>query len=674
MSQSYLDKFRSKIPLTQGNQLLRRLTTKKNSGEIRTLEEFKTQLKTLTTQLLEEKLRPTLSLLKAIPGQDISSTQFNEMLERIDDDLETAFVEANNLDEIIETHHKLIQQVSLKAIRFALNKLRAKVSLYEFINSNEAGFNEALYNTFTEAESLQTTRSSEVASLVFVDPRTSSTISNSEDAFIDLVGERLTLGGDQLNYIEPKNIEWLANENSVRGEINVEFENTDIKNLLDNTKNTFWVVAILQSSIKTSGVSVEIRLTLPGVQDVNFVEVEPATDTSLILTNISYFSAFNQRLDVNVSDTTISGPTRVNFQKVAAKDLILRFRQDNYKEVQYTEKLAKSNFHKALVTDKAPAEILDVSEDLQETLSSDFLLSTVFKTQNTTGKQKKYFQYLVGFDNVRVGHHTYDDRSIFVSSKKTANKPGVVGIKVEETRPVQLMNSDVILSSSYLYPPRDSAEDSKIYHGAVEYWLAVQSFSPTGFIVATDIIPILPYMAKRIYHECLVLTHKSSTSVVSNNMGSLMFYADANSNDILVYKNGVQLEYSTDWTFVADGTNDEITLETPGSEFRMRRGIQIQGTVSPLDIYTVSYTPRTSNSLALPSDTTLFNVVDLTGDQTIRMTKDNIIVMDKFRGSYEVDKADFYLIIIFRKTSAINNFSPAVEEFTLATGSRGNES
>lgn len=671
MSQKFLDKFRSKLPTTQGNQILRRLVEKRNSGEIRTLDEFKNRLKELTTELLKERLKPTIKLFDAVPGRDISSTQFNDMLSHIEDDLEAAFIEAENLDEVIEAHHQLIQQVSLKTIRYSLNQLKAKVSFYEFISNNTAGFDDALHNTFTEAGKLSTSRADEAASLVFWDPRKGSSISEDEDAIIDIIGERLTAGGKELTYIIPKDIEWLANENSIRGEINVEFENSDLNNLLDNTLNTFWVVAILLNEINTSGVSCELRLALPGTRDVNFVEIEPATDAPLVLTDIGYYSASNERQSVSVADTIIQGKTRINFQKIAAKDLILRFRQDNFKEIQYVEQLAQSNFHKALTNETVPANTLDISSDLEEILSSDFVINDVFQAQDTTGSLKKYYQYLVGFDNIRLGHHLYDDRSVYASSKKVVSNPRALGLKVEETRPVQNISSSIITSSNYLYPNRETVEDNKIYHGAIEYWVVGESYNSSGFLIATDIFPILPYQAKRVYHERLIFTHKSSSSIVNNNQGSLVFYTTEDPLDILVYKNGILLEYSTDWTFVADGVDDKLTVENPDSGARMRRAVQITATVNPMDIYTVSYTPTVSNSLVIPSDDTLFTTVDLTGDHTVRMCKDNIVVLDKFRDSYEVAKAHFYLIIIFRRTSSVNNFSPAVEEFTLATGSRG---
>jgi len=119
----YLEKYRSALAKTQGQQVLKTLLGKKDSGEIRNLDEFKDRLKKLTTELLSNKIRPTFRLWPAIPGEEISSEQYNDMLERIHNDLETAFREANTIDEVLAAHCELINNVSLKVLRYAINNI-----------------------------------------------------------------------------------------------------------------------------------------------------------------------------------------------------------------------------------------------------------------------------------------------------------------------------------------------------------------------------------------------------------------------------------------------------------------------------------------------------------------------------------------------------------------------
>jgi hypothetical protein len=103
----------------------------------------------------------------------------------------------------------------------------------------------------------------------------------------------------------------------------------------------------------------------------------------------------------------------------------------------------------------------------------------------------------------------------------------------------------------------------------------------------------------------------------------------------------------------------------------MSRGIEI-ALVRPLDIFTVSYTPSMSNTRVIPLNVNdeLFEIVDLVGDQSLRLFEDFVILADQLKNGVEVAKADIYLTIIMRRNSAVESFTPFVEEFMLLTASR----
>ena len=137
MPDRYLTKFRSVLPKVQGEQILKVLQTKKDSGEIQTIEEFKSELTRLTQILLSEELIPSLKLFFGDAREIIDSETYNFMLERIEDDLAAAFREANNIEDVLQAHKDIINKVVLKAIQFGINQLEERVSLYEFINGNK---------------------------------------------------------------------------------------------------------------------------------------------------------------------------------------------------------------------------------------------------------------------------------------------------------------------------------------------------------------------------------------------------------------------------------------------------------------------------------------------------------------------------------------------------------
>lgn len=669
---SYLDKFRSALPSTQGNQMLQLLISKRDSGEIRTIDEFKNKLKELTAKLLANQVAPTFELLTAIAGEDISSERYNYMLSRINDDLAAAFIELDNLDEIITAHHNLINEVSLKALRFSLNELEARVSLYEFLNKHDKGFDDSLFNTFRGFQKENTSRSDDAAAMVLVDPRKHEPILSHEDCYVDPIGERLMLGFSDNNLASIKEIIWLANANSIRGEIDASFKGSLLSNMIDGTRNTYWVAPILLSERRTEGALMELAVYLNANQDINYIELEPASLYPMTLIGIDYIDAGNTRRTASTGTLQITSPVRINLQRITTSCLIIKLKQTNYEEIQFVRKAGTDNFERA-VTGEIVSSIdkVSITEDLKKVLTSDFVLTDLYGLKSTVIDQVKYFEYVIGFDNIRAGFSSFNERGVYASIKKTVSSLGQVGLTVSETRPLQTSSSTTIVPTSFSYPSRSSSEDENFYHGAVEYWLVVQSFASDNYLISTDNIPILPMGASRIYHEQLVFVSKS-TGAINNNQSQLIFYTLASNTDVLVYRNGTLLTYNVDWEFIADGDSSNLTTETPASGSPMKRGIRIKGMVNPLDVYTVSYTPVVSNILTLVTESTLQSIVDLTGDplSSTRLVRDNIIVFGENRESQPVDHCDVYLVILMRRNSAEQNFSPTVDEYMLVVGSR----
>jgi hypothetical protein len=672
LSQNYLQSYRSALPTAQGNQIIKILTQGRDSGKIRSIEEFKKNLQELTSKILAERITPTLKLYMATAGTDTSPEQYNYMLDRIQDDLEAGFIEADNLDLILDAHHNLIQDVVLKSLRYAVNELESKLKFYEFIDKNEQGFDNALFNTFREAIQGITARSASVASLLFVDQKTHQPILTDEDCWIDTVGERLLLGPATNTLIQPKNAVWLSNSNSIRSELDVTFSNSSIQNILDGTQKTYWVVPILLSETKVSGVPMEVALEFGGSRTINYVDIEPASLYPITLLGIDYQDANNIRLSTDVEETILTGPIRVMFTRISANSLILRLKQRNYTEIQFVQRTGESNFHRAILGQSLDnIDVDSITEDLKEILTSDYILSDLLGLSTTVSQQSKYFEYTFGFDNIKPGYSSYDSRGIFVSAVKKIKDLGQVGLKIEEYRPYQLPGETGQYFEQYSYPVRSLSEDDKFYHSSVEYWLVCQHYSVDGLLISSDTVPVLPLNTNRIYHERLLLTANTS-GILNADLGQLMFYTLGSGTDVIVYRNGTALTFnaSDGWEFVTTGDVSGLTVETPASGKPMKRAIRIKSTVQPLDIYTVSYTPLLSNTYTIPSDTTNLYTVDLVGDHSARLTQDNSIIFESIRKGNTISYTELYLTIIMRRNSSIDHLSPVVEEYMLVTGSR----
>lgn len=672
MANSYLDKYRSALPQAQSEQIIKILTQNRDSGKIRSIEEFKNNLQKLTSKILAERITPTLKLYMAIAGVDTSPEQYNYMLDRIQDDLTTGFAEANNLDLILDAHHNLIQDIVLKSLRYAVNELESKLRFYEFIDKNDQGFDDALFNTFREAIQGASGRSASNASLLFVDQKNHQSILANEDCWVDTIGERLLLGPATDSAVQPKSATWLSNSDSIRSELDVTFSNNSIQNILDGTQKTYWVVPILLSEIRTSGVPMEIALEFGGSKTLNYVDIEPASLYPVTLLGIDYKDASNVRLSTDVEETTLTGPCRIMFTRIGANSLILRLNQSNYTEIQFVKKPGESNFHRAILGQSMDSIDIDsISDDLREILTSNYILSDLMGISEATLEQVKYFEYTIGFDNVKPGYASYDSRSIFVSTVKKVNGLGEVGLKTEEYRPYQLSGETTHHFEQYSYPARTTSEDEKFYHSSIEYWLVCQHYSTDGLLISSDTVPILPLNTQRIYHERLLLT-ANTPGILNADLGQPMFYTEASGSDIIVYRNGTALTFgaSDGWEFITVGDVSGFTVESPATGKAMKRGIRIKATVQPLDIYTISYTPRLSNTYTIPNDTTKLYTVDLVGDHSARLTQDNSIIFEPVRKGNTISYTELYLTIIMRRNSSIDHLSPAVEEYMLVTGSR----
>ena len=669
MANNYIEQFRSSLPQNQGNQILKLLTTKKDSGEIRTIDEFKTQLQDLTNKLLQSQSAPTLKLFRAITGKIISAEQFDDMLERIQDDLSAAFSEADTFESISSDHYQLINNVALKSIRLGLNKLESQISLYEFLGRDTNGFDNARYEKFNSSDISQVSRSDKAAASVYIDPKSLDLVPSSENASIDVLGDELFIGLQTGGDVFITQATWLSNGNSLPGEVDATFKKSVISNVIDGTEDTFWIVPLLFKAPLIGGAPMEISLSLGTAQPVNYLRIKPASLYPMELEQIDYIDSLGVRKTAYSSAIEIRSSARVDFPTVITSTLILRFRQYNYEEVQFVRQVSSNEYSLAVegYSSDSPS-VSSLSDSLRQTLSSDFILKDVYHVQDAISQGQKYIEYILGFDNIFVGYGSYNERGIFAAEKMKVSAPGQIALRIKEYRPAQIVGSSTIALQEFKYPTRSGVNDSIFYHGSLEYWIEAQLFTADNLLAATYTFPILPLHASRIYHERLIPTVASTGSLLVNE-GQLAFYTLASGTDVLVYKNGLPLTYSTDWEFVSIADTSGLTIESPGTGKPMKRGIKINGLASLSDIYTVSYTPTLSNTRNLPSTVTTQTIVDLSGNNGIRLVTGNIAVFDKDQLPFDVAYANFYLITLLRRNSSLEELSPSLDEYLLLTSS-----
>ncbi len=663
---SYIEKFNSTIRKKQTEQILKLLNRQRATGQIRTVEEFTTKLDSLVRELTQLNITPTLKLHEAEKKDLTSSETFNFMLERVEDDLITGFGEAYNIDQVQRAHEAVVRDVILKNLKHGIAELESKVDLYEFLQNDSNGFTSSIFSTFRESRDERTARStSRQAAALFTDPRTnSSTLAGSEDANIDLVGERLTLGFSTKDLFSPRNVTQLFDNETATSVEAVTRPGTLLRNMVDGRKGTYWVQSVLVKSGRTRLVT-KLEFDLPGTKTFNFVELEPANVYAFKLTNIFYYDTSNVLRTLVSPDLNIVGTTSYIFPTITTSKVILEFECTTSKISNFQIDRENHLIWQALDSpDQTINGLASGFQGIQIPLS--VAKAAGFPVIGTRSFSGKTFE--IGFDNVRFGKGSYSSKSIYVSKPLETYDPLQVGLKTLEKRPSaeSLFTSPEMTSTTY-----DVGDDDSFFHGSIEYWVIKRDFDTAGNIVATYKIPILPTGVSRVHHERLVLTERSSSGTFLRDVGTLMFFADPDVSSIKVYRNGSIL-LSTDW--------EDVTTEedrTPNSGDRMKFKIRIKSLLAG-DIFTVSYTPVVSSTISLPEvleeySTTGISIVDLAGNLAARSVNENLLVLNKGPTSNRVVKSYIYLCIMLRNNTSDSSLTPAVEEYTLVVGEKNLE-
>jgi hypothetical protein len=202
----YLDKFVSTMPANQARYVVQFLNEMKDSGLIRTTEEYNTQLQALTAQLKSDESQPLFKLFMAQVNELIDADKFNAMVKHAKADLQVAFIEADNIATVLELHKNLYKLTVLNGLKRAVDSIGNKISLYEFLRNNTDGFSSGQFNTFDDTDSL-TDRTSTIAKQLYLDRTTGSLMQEFYDSDIDINGQRLILPSYDNTEIVPTQVE-----------------------------------------------------------------------------------------------------------------------------------------------------------------------------------------------------------------------------------------------------------------------------------------------------------------------------------------------------------------------------------------------------------------------------------------------------------------------------------
>jgi hypothetical protein len=634
----YLDKFVSTIPAVQGKQITEILNTKKDRGEIRTIKEYSKEADRLFEVLTASDPLPTLKLFLGEKDKSIFSETFNFMMERVIDDLTTVFQEAKNIADVATLHRRLIIETILRSLRFAIHSLNDTINVHEFLSNNKDGFTAAQFNSFTQDNLLRTARTDAVASATYVDPITGLLVSTAEDAVVDPIGEQLLLSTSLNKQIALKNIRLILDADTRASEIDISFPGSDIRNAIDNQDNTFWVHDILLTDPEPDGVLTKVELKLAGVQDINFIELEPATLFKFSLTEMSYVDTSGNVRRIPLSETLLDRPRRINFTKITTNTILLTCKQRTYLRARYAFNANTQSYERLIAQDPITLEDVDfttVEQELGDLIDSATLKEAIGVTSSAFNfEDVDMYEYLIGFDNIRIGLNQYNNRGIYVGAKLTADQPGVMGLKAVEVR-----NQHEFLGLDI---------------DSIEYTIYKQNFDVNNIFVDTEIFNILPISITAISQERLLLRERTA---LSNDTGTFRFYPDV-SKTLKVYRDGTELIIGTDYQVSGDSGASyqavlSLSVHDPGNQFHEFK-VQV---VNPADtsIYTVDYEPLLD--------------VFVNSRRTATIKNGNLFNFNLNRPNITVNRSDIFLTIILRRNHSNIAITPELKEYNLLVGS-----
>jgi len=689
----YLEKFRGTIGKKQGEQIVKLLNKKKNAGQIQSVDEFAQRLEDLIRDLTSTVLTPSLSLFLGEKGDVITSETFNYMLDRVQDDLEAAFEEANNIDEVQQAHEAIIRDVILKNLRAGVAELDSKITLYEFINQNTQGFDSAIFSTFRESREERTSRGAANA-ILFADKRIRDFIPSTQDAAIEVIGERLTLADDGAGrvYHSIKSIRQIFDSESPQSDKVVERPGSSLSNVIDETKGTYWIQTLLFPQ-ETQYARVKLELDLGGVRESNFIEIEPISRKGIVLEKIQYVDNNNVVTTLAEPELSVEYPVGVRMAKVATRRFILVFRNENSRveNFEFTDQnslidqgfLERSERAEFVEADKLNKNVTmeALSDELDELVRS----SEIKEIVSIAPRPKESYSgtaFTTGFDNIYIGLANHSDRSIYVSTPMEITKPARVGLKAVESRPYHKPYATVPDTAIRFTDETYTVDDDTYFLGSIEYWIVKQELTEEGVLLSTSTFPILPLGVDRVYHERLVLYDRSAITLTDNDLGETMFYTTKNDGNIKVYRNGEEIPNvdgivgaSEGWRMYPQPSGDP-TDRIPGGGSPMRFRIQVVGVLRG-DVYTISYTPSVSSTTVITKPPyTEFNsvgglqIVDLVGDLSVRRNAGQVVAVSDLGVQNTSQKTRIYLAIILRQNTADSSLAPAVEEYTLVSGSQ----
>lgn len=239
-----------------------------------------------------------------------------------------------------------------------------------------------------------------------------------------------------------------------------------------------WRVQIEPSGEVGATVNTELTLSRPG--NINWIEIDPISNSPFELQKISYNKPGTSGLITIIEqDILVEDKVRFDFQSIEAEKLYLTFNQKNYQSIDY--QLRPKNV--------ATAEILSLRDQEKDVNIDDFykvdmenllldyvpdgpLKSSIVSRTGAPHELKGYL-YQVGAFHINCGYTAYADAAVAVTKRIKAVQPRMIAIQGN-------------IEPGYTYSSNVSQEEL----GTIEFSIIKQNYDENNILINTDDFPL----------------------------------------------------------------------------------------------------------------------------------------------------------------------------------------
>lgn len=297
-----------------------------NSGEAKEL------LATLIKRIAKSTLEPITKFREAIPGERISSEDWNDTQKELYVDMFALYSELNQVDKIASTSFasNLADFTQSKA---SIIKSLNEIEKYQFLKDNPQ-YQDLKYIDFSDAR---------------------NATKRQPKAIVDTDVRKLELGERSRARVQDKRTgesETVVTIKNLGGGITNNLDQSfDTDNMLDNDPRTFWAQLVLTdevvkhtyqttsdaglgTSYTSNGAIGEIEIQFPKTSKVNNISILPFAPYPVRIVDLAYKQNPSESTYRTVPGFTVKEPTldwyEISFRPVAMSNLIIVLEQENY--------------------------------------------------------------------------------------------------------------------------------------------------------------------------------------------------------------------------------------------------------------------------------------------------------------------------------------------------------